>query len=141
MASVVMSIAPFLNFCVYFKFLVPAPSVSITSNPAAAGIIAVGSTVTLTCTVELKTGPSVNIPLTVQIEWGGPPGFVTTSTVQPVVPMGSTTTYTSTVVVREVGKIVESGRYTCVSAVNTTFSFIINNIASSAVRLTTIQGI
>ena len=84
---------------------VPAPtSVTVTN-----GSVNVGSTVTLTCTVELS--PAVDVPVTVNTVWTGPDGFMTTNTAQTVI--GSTTTYTSTTIVsRE-----RSGNYTCTATV------------------------
>ena len=83
---------------------VPAPtSVTVTN-----GSVNVGSTVTLTCTVELS--PAVDVPVTVNTVWTGPDGFMTTNTAQSV--MGSTTTYTSTAMVSSFGRD-QSVNYTC----------------------------
>ena len=76
------------------------------------GSVNVGSTVTLTCTVELS--PAVDVPVTVNTVWTGPNGFMTTSTAQPVT--GSTTTYTSTAMVSSFGRD-QSGDYTCTTTV------------------------
>ena len=75
------------------------------------GSVNVGSTVTLTCTVELS--PAVDVPVTVNTVWTGPDGFMTTSTAQR---MGSTTTYTSTAMVSSFGRD-QSGNYTCTATV------------------------
>ena len=93
---------------------VPAPtSVTVTN-----GSVNVGSTVTLTCTVELS--PAVDVPVTVNTVWTGPDGFMTTNTAQPV--MGSTTTYTSTAMVSSFGRD-QSGDYTCTATVRPNFNF------------------
>lgn len=73
-------------------------------------MINVGATVTLTCAVELN--PLVDVPVTVNTEWTGPPGFTTTYTL-----VGSTTNYTSTAVVRSFGRE-QSGNYTCCAGIN-----------------------
>ena len=77
----------------------------------------IGSTVTLTCTVELS--PVVDVPVTVTTMWTGPAWFITTNTAQPV--MGSTTTYTSTVMVNSVGRN-QSGNYSCRATVRSSSS-------------------
>ena len=92
----------------FLSLTVPAPtSVTVTN-----GSVNVGSTVTLTCTVELS--PAVDVPVTVNTVWTGPDGFMTTNTAQPV--MGSTTTYTSTAMVSSFGRD-QSGDYTCTATV------------------------
>ena len=114
--------------------LIPAPNVSITSNPA--GIITVGSTVTLTCTVELD--PSVDVPVTVNTVWTGPDNFYRNIMAQQ---MGSTTTYTSTVLVGSFGRD-QSGDYTCTATVSTSSSFIIiDNVTSSSTKRVTVGEI
>ena len=97
--------------------VVQAPtSVSVTSdhsNP----IRPVGSTVTLTCTVvlaEYVDGLTVNTELT------GPNGFSENGMAQR---MGSTSTYTSTAMVRSFGRD-QSGNYTCTATVSSTSSFL-----------------
>ena len=106
---------------------VPAPtSVTVTN-----GSVNVGSTVTLTCTVELS--PAVDVPVTVNTVWSGPNGFMTTNTAQR---MGSTTTYTSTAMVSSFGRD-QSGDYTCTATVSSTSSFITNSMpGSSSTRVT-----
>ena len=105
--------------------IVPTPVAAVTSNPT--GIITVGSSVTLTCTVELS--PSVDVPVTVNTVWTGPAGFMTTNTAQPV--MGSTTTYISTAIVNSLGRD-KSGDYTCTATVNATSS---NAMAFFSIRV------
>ena len=72
----------------------------------------------MTCNVELS--PLVNVPVNVTTMWTGPAGFMTTNTAQPVV--GSTTNYTSTVVVDSFGRN-ESGIYSCSATASTTSPF------------------
>ena len=71
-----------------------------------------GSNVTLTCTVELS--PVVDFPVTVNTVWTGPDGFMTNDTAQVV---ESTTTYTSTAMIRSFGRN-QSGTYTCTATVS-----------------------
>ena len=110
---------------------VTAPtSVTVTNSS-----VNVGSTVTLTCTVELS--PAVDVPVTVNTEWTGPEGFRTTNTAQSV--MGSTTTYTSTAMVSSFGRD-QSGNYTCTATVSSTSSFLTNSMGSSSHRLRVTVG-
>ena len=73
---------------------------------APVGVIA-GSSITLTCTVELS--PAVDVPVTVNTEWTGPGGvmFMPANPVPAV--MMNITTYTSTVSVN----VARNGSYTC----------------------------
>ena len=80
----------------------------ITSSP----IPPVGSTVTLTCTVDLS--PSVDIPVTVTAQISAPMGVTITPVTNSV--MESTTRYTSTATVGPFGRI-HSGEYTCMANV------------------------
>ena len=106
---------------------VPAPtSVTVTNSS-----VNVGSTVTLTWTVELS--PAVDVPVTVNTVWTGPDGYMTTSTAQRV--MGSTTTYTSTAMVSSFGRD-QSGDYTCTATVSSTSSFLTDSMGSSSTRVT-----
>ena len=77
------------------------------------GRINAGSSVTLTCTVELN--PVIDVPVTVNAVWSGPDGFMITNAAQRV--MGSNTTYTSTAMVRSFGRE-QSGVYTCAATIN-----------------------
>ena len=105
---------------------VPAPtSVTVTN-----GSVIVGSTVTLTCTVELS--PAVDVPVTVNTVWTGPDGFMTTNTAQRI---GNTTTYTSTAMVSSFGRD-QSGDYTCTATVSSTSSFLTDSMGSSSTRVT-----
>ena len=103
---------------------VTAPTFETVTN----GSVNVGSTVTLTCTVELS--PAVDVPVTVNTVWTGPDGFMTTNTTQTI--MGSTT---STVVVSSFGRN-QSGEYTCTATVSSTSSFLTNSMGSSSTRVT-----
>ena len=89
-----------------FYHSVPAPvAVSVTSS-----IQPVGYDVTLICTIELN--PLVDVPVTVNTVWTDPYGFMTSNNAQPV--MGSTTTYTSTVMVSSFRR----GIYTCTATIS-----------------------
>ena len=96
--------------------------------------VIVGSTVTLTCTVELS--PAVDVPVTVNTVWTGPTGFSTTNTAQAMA--GSTTTYTSTALVSSFG-IYQSGNYNCTATVSSTFSFITGTGSHSGTAKVTIS--
>ena len=93
-----------------------------------------GSTVTLTCTVELR--PAVNVPVTVNTEWTGPDGFSTTNTAQAMA--GSTTTYTSTAMVNPFGRD-QSGNYNCAAtASNSSNSFISDSMPVTGMARVTV---
>ena len=81
----------------------PAPTTVTVTAPE--GVIA-GSSVTLTCAVELS--PAVDVPVTVNTEWTGPGVIFMPANPVPAV-MVNLTTYTSTV---EVG-VARNGSYTC----------------------------
>ena len=99
---------------------------SITSDPN--GNISVGSTVTLTCTVELD--PSVDVPVTVDTMWTGPDKLIMAQQ------MVNTTTYTSTVVVSSFGRD-QSGDYTCTATVSSNSSFIIDSMSTTSTKRVT----
>ena len=93
----------------------------------------IGSTLTLTCTVELS--PLVDIPVTVNTVWTGPAGFIANNTAHPV--MGSTTTYTSIAMVRSFGRE-QSGVYSCNATAESMSSFISSSTQQTgAIRSTT----
>ena len=99
--------------------VVPAPiSITIDFSPGIP-IRPVGTTVTLTCTVVLD--PSVDVPVTVNTVWTGPDNFNMNIMAQQ---MGSTTTYTSTVIVSSFGRD-QSGNYTCTATVSSASPFIV----------------
>ena len=117
----------------FLSSIVPTP-VSVILSPPYAGIIQpVGSTITMTCTVELS--PVVNVPVTVITEWTGPAGFVVNITAQPV--EGSTTNYTSRAVIGSFGRN-ESGVYTCKATVTSTFPFLRDSASSSGTSRITV---
>ena len=93
----------------------------------------IGSTLTLTCTVELS--PLVDIPVTVNTVWTGPAGFIANNTAQPV--MGSSTTYTSIAMIHSFGRE-QSGVYSCSATAESISSFISSsNQQTGAIRSTT----
>ena len=115
-----------------FFSLVPSPtSVTVTSYTANP-VRPVGINVTLTCTVELS--PAVDVPVTVNTVWTGPDGFMTTNTSQPV--MGSTTTYTSTMIVTSFGRN-QSGIYTCNAIVTSNSQYLTDSSKSGSKNVTT----
>ena len=129
-----MSSAQFLiDLQLYLKCTsVLTPTVSIANNPT--GIITAGSSVTLTCTVVLES--SVDVPVTVNTVWTGPDNFNRNVMAQQ---MGSTTTYTSTVMVSLFGRD-QSGEYTCTATVRlaSPSPFIMNSMSSSSTRRVTV---
>ena len=112
--------------------IVPAPvPITITFSPVIY-IRPNGTTVNLSCTVELS--PLVDVPVTVNTVWSGPTG-VTLSPSNPV--EVSSTSYTSTVILHSFG-INESGDYTCTAIVNSTSSTFItgSQLLSGSSRIT-----
>ena len=112
----------------------PNPAVMITSSP----IPPVGSTVTLTCTVDLS--PLVDVPVTVTAQISGPMGVSITPVTNSV--MESTTRYTSTATVGPFGRD-HSGEYTCTANVTlvTANSFIISGTGVTGMdKITVIPG-
>ena len=86
--------------------------------------IIIGSSINLTCTVELSS--LVNVPVTVNTVWTGPVGFMTSNTAQQAI--GSrTTTYTSTAMVSSSRSGRDhSGNYTCKATVRAMSSSLID---------------
>ena len=84
--------------------------------------------VTLTCTVVLDA--SVDVPVTVHVNtaWTGPAIFNMNNIMAQQ--MGSTTTYTSTVMVSSFGRD-QSGDYTCKATVSSASPFITGNPSMS----------
>ena len=113
----------------FFCLSVSAPTFVTVSNSS----VIVGSTVTLTCTVELS--PAVDVPVTVNTVWTGPAGFSTTNTAQAMA--GNTTTYTSTAIVSSFGRA-QSGNYTCTATVSSSFLFITGTGSRSGTAKVTI---
>ena len=103
------------NIIVNFSHLVPPPTaVTVTASPN--GTIFTGSSLTLTCSIELSE--AVDIAVTVNTVWSGPSGAqFTTST--PVATRMTATTYTSTATISSVGTS-DSGEYTCTATVSST---------------------
>ena len=89
----------------------PNPAVMITSTPVSP-IRPIGSTVTLTCTVDLS--PLVDVPVTVRAQISAPSGVIITPVTNSV--MDSSTRYTSTATVSLFGRE-QSGEYTCMANV------------------------
>ena len=102
--------------------LVLAPTSVIVAPPLVPIII--GSSINLTCTVELS--PFVDVPVTVTTEWTEPAGFMTSNTTQQAI--GSrTTTYTSTAMVSSSRSGREqTGNYTCKATVRAMSSSLID---------------
>ena len=84
---------------------------TVTSDPDIP-IRPVESDVSVTCTVELS--PAVDVPVSVNTVWTGPDGFMTTVTAQH---MGSTTAYTSTIMVTSFGRE-KFGNYSCTASIS-----------------------
>ena len=95
------------------NFIVQGQTVTVTSNPT--GIITAGSSVILTCTVEFNA--ALESPVTVNVVWTGPAGFVTANIAQPIGNMY--TTYISTVTINPLGRE-HSGNYTCTATSSST---------------------
>ena len=110
------------NFSLMFCYLIvelshsvpPLTAVTVTASPD--GTIFTGSSLTLTCSIELSE--AVNIAVTVNTVWSGPPGtqFTTTTSVASMV---TATTYTSTATISSV-ETSDSGEYTCTATVSST---------------------
>ena len=76
----------------------------------------------------------MDVPVTVNTVWTGPAGFSTNNIAQPV--MGSTTTYTSTAIVRSFEKD-QSGNYTCTATVSSVSHVLSPSSQSETVLITT----
>ena len=79
---------------------------------------------------------SVNVPVTVNTEWTGPDNFNRNIMAQQ---MGSTTTYTSTVMVRSFGRD-QSGNYTCTATVRSNSPYIGDSTSQSSTQIVTVGG-
>ena len=101
----------FSSILFFLLHAVPNPAVMITSTPVSP-IRPAGSTVTLTCTVDLS--PLVDVPVTVTAQISGPMGVAINPVTNSV--MESTTRYTSTSMVNQFGRE-KSGNYTCMANV------------------------
>ena len=104
---------------VELSYLVPPPTaVTVTASPE--GTIFTGSSLTLTCSIELSE--AVNIAVTVNTVWNGPPGTQFTTTTSVATRM-TATTYTSTATISSV-ETSDSGEYTCTATVSSTSPFL-----------------
>ena len=72
----------------------------------------------------------MDVPVTVNTVWTGPAGFTMINTAQLI--MGSTTNYTSTVMIRSFGRETESGDYTCRASINSTSPFLVNSTQTTS---------
>ena len=109
---------------------VPAPaSIAIVSNKPNP-IRPIGSTVTLTCTVELS--PAVDVPVTVNIHLSDPAG----SPLNTTLPLVSGSSYTTTAMISSFGRN-QSGIYTC--TMNTSSTLTSPFITSSKTRFGTFR--
>ena len=106
--------------CILLFISVSDPMVFIASNPTNS-IRLIGSTVFLTCIVELSS--VLDVPVIVNTEWTGPAGFEIINTAQPA--MGSSTTYISTTMVSSFGRE-QSGAYAC-TVITSSISPYLNN--------------
>ena len=116
--------------CGVLNLTVPAPII-VTVTPSVIPIIFAGSSLNLTCTVELS--PLVDVPVTVNTVWTGPAGFMTNNTAQPV--MGNTTTYTSVVMVASIGRY-QSENYSCTVNIGAISPFYADSVGYSSLRIT-----
>ena len=92
---------------------------TVTASPDDPFVIR-GSSLTLTCSIELSE--AVDIAVTVNTVWSGPPGTqFTTST--SVATMVTATTYTSTATISSV-ETSDSGEYNCTATVSSTSPFL-----------------
>ena len=100
---------------VVLSHLVPPPTaVTVMASPD--GTIFTSSPLTLTCSIELSE--AVNITVTVNTVWSGPPGTQFTTTTSVATRM-TATTYTSTATISSV-ETSDSGEYTCTATVSST---------------------
>ena len=94
-----------------------------------------GSSVTLTCAVELS--PAVDVPVTVNTVLSTDERFSNTRTAQPV--MGSLTSYAATFMISPFGRS-DSGIYSCSATVSLTSNAYISDSSTStphSIRVTT----
>ena len=115
------------------SFPVLTPTANITSSLPT---ITVGSSVILTCTVAFN--PSVDVPVTVDVVWTGPNGFMIAGAAQPL--FGSTALYQSDIVVTSFGKD-QSGDYTCAATINSSESSAVIDSATTSSKITLTVGI
>ena len=107
---------------VVLNHVVPPPTaVTVTASPN--GTTFTGSSITLTCTVEVSE--VVDIAVTVNTWWSGPSGTQFTTTTSVATRM-TATTYTSTATLSSV-ETSDSGEYTCTATVSSTSPFVISS--------------
>ena len=80
-------------------------------------------------------GPSVDVPVAVNTVWTGPDNFNRNIMAQQI---GSTTTYTSTVMVSSLFGRDQSGDYTCTATVSSASPYIMNSMGSSSTTRVTV---
>ena len=108
---------------------------SSTPNP----VRPIGSAVTLSCTVQVELGQEVDIPITVNMVWTGPAGFMTTSTSESfLVDMQDTINFTSTATISSFERE-QSGMYTCTATLNSTqnCTYITTSARAVSIQVTT----
>ena len=68
----------------------------------------------------MELSSAIDIPVTVNMIWTGPNGFMTTQTVKGIV---ETTNFSATTMIFSFGKT-QSGNYTCTASINSTALFL-----------------
>ena len=107
---------------------------SSTPNP----VQPIGSAVTLTCAVRVELSQAVDIPVTVNMVWTGPAGFMTSNTSFHV-GMQGTISFTSTAMISSFERE-QSGVYTCTATLNSTqfYTYVTNGSATArSIQVTT----
>ena len=108
---------------VMLSHAVPPPTaLTVTASPGDPFIVE-GHPLTLTCSIELSE--AVNIAVTVNTVWSGPPGTQFTTTTSFATRM-TATTYTSTATISSV-ETSDSGEYNCTATVSSTSPFVIKS--------------
>ena len=112
--------------------VLPPTASTVTASPD--GTIFTGSSLTLTCSIELSE--AVDIAVTVNTVWSGPPGTQLTTTTS-VATMMTATTYTSTATISSV-ETSDSGEYTCTATVSSTSPFLTDGEGTSGMYNVTV---
>ena len=115
------------HLIVVLSLLVPPPT-AVTVTASTDGTIFTGSSLTLTCSIEVSE--AVNI--TVTTVWSGPSGTQFTTTTSVATRM-TATSYTSTATISSV-ETSDSGEYICTATVSSTSSFLTDNEADSGIH-------
>ena len=119
---------------VVLHHLVPPPTaVTVTASPDDPFIVE-GHPLNLTCSIELSE--AVNIAVTVNTVWSGPPGTQFTTTTSVATRM-TATTYTSTATISSV-ETSDSGEYICTATVSSTSPFLTNSEGVSGMYSVTV---